>query len=196
MDGRKDASRCAYRYVRASQAMALRFDEAKATEAAAFLVSKRGGRMHYWKLSQFLYLADREALIRWGIPILTERYIAMDHGPVPSGVYSLIADDKPKPVWAQFISAPLGDYEVELIREAPKDKLSRAEESLLAEIFSQYGHRNRWDIGDNVMHNSPEGSNPHGSSRLITVRNILEAAGEDKQEITAIVRELHSMSRA
>ena len=176
--------------------MALRFDEAKATQAAAFLLSMRGGRMHYLKLLKLLYLADRIALIRWGIPISTDRYVSMDHGPVLSCVYNLITDEKPKPVWAQFISAPLGDYEVELLREAPKDKLSRAEESVLKEVYAEYGYRNRWDIVENVMHRLPEWTDPQGTSIPISVRNILEAAGEDDEEISAVVKELHSMSRA
>ena len=41
--------------------MHLQFDEAKATQAAAFFLQLRGGQMHYIKLIKLLYLADREA---------------------------------------------------------------------------------------------------------------------------------------
>jgi hypothetical protein len=50
----------------------LKFDERKATEATALLLSLRGGQMHYMKLIKLLYLADRRALLRWGIPITTD----------------------------------------------------------------------------------------------------------------------------
>jgi uncharacterized phage-associated protein len=175
--------------------MILRFDEAKATQAAAFLLKLRGGRMHYLKLIKLLYLADRAALIQWGIPITTDKYVAMDHGPVVSRIYNLIADEIPKPVWAEFISAPLGDYEVELRKEAPTDRLSRAEEKLLADIFEQFGRLSRWKLVEYV-HTLPEWTNPQGSSTPISIREILKAAGEDEQEIRATIRELHAMATA
>lgn len=175
--------------------MALRFDEAKATQAAAFILKLRGGQMHYLKLIKLLYLADREALIRWGIPITTDRYVSMDNGPVLSNVLNLITEEVPKPIWSKFISAPLGEYEVRLLQDAPTDRLSQAEENLLHEIYEQYGYRNRWDIVNNVMHKLPEWTNPEGSSVPISVREIMEGAGEDEQEIKAVVKELHAMGR-
>jgi uncharacterized phage-associated protein len=69
----------------------LSFDESKATEAAAFLLSRSDQTMNYMKLIKLLYLADREALIRWGRPISTDRYVSMKHGPVLSNVLNLIS---------------------------------------------------------------------------------------------------------
>ncbi len=172
--------------------MPLRFDETKATQAAAFFLSLRGGQMHYIKLIKLLYLSDREALLRWGAPITTDRFVSMDNGPVLSRVLNLITEDRPKPVWSLYISAPLGDYEVQLLKNATTDRLSRAEENLMREIFTQYGYRNRWDLIENVMHKLPEWKDPEGSSLPIQLRDILEAAGESEEEIRAVLRELHS----
>lgn len=174
--------------------MNVRFDEAKATQAAAYFLGLRGGQMHYIKLIKLLYLADREALLRWGCPITTDRHVSMDNGPVTSRILNLITEDRPKPIWSQYISAPMGEYEVRLLRTAPTDRLSRAEETLMLEIFKQYGHRNRWDLINNVMHNLPEWQDPKGSSIPISFRDILKAAGENEEEIRAILRELHSVS--
>jgi uncharacterized phage-associated protein len=177
--------------------MSLRFDEAKATQAAALVLKMRGGRMHYLKLIKLLYLVDREALLRWGIPVTTDRYVSMDHGPVVSRIYKLITEDIPKPVWAKYVSAPMGEYEVELKPNAdpPTDRLSRAEEELIGEIYSQYGHQNRWNLVD-YMHTLPEWQDPHGSSVPISVRQILEAGGEDEDEIRAVLRELRAVATA
>src|ERR1017187_9578590 len=87
--------------------MGLRFNEAKATQAASFFLKLRGGQMHYIKLIKLLYLADREALIRWGIPFTTDRHVSMDNGPVTSRILRLITEDCPKPFWSKYISAPL-----------------------------------------------------------------------------------------
>ena len=176
--------------------MILQFNEAKATQAAAFLLKLRGGRMHYLKLIKLLYLADRAALIRWGIPITTDRYVSMNHGPVLSNVFNLVVDEKPKPVWSQFISPPVGDYEIELKRPPETTLLSRAEENLLREIFDEFGSRNRWDLIENVMHKLPEWRYPDGSSFPIKIREILEAQGEDEVEIRAVLRELHAIDNS
>ena len=179
--------------------MNLRFDEAKATQAAALFLKLRGGRMSYMKLIKLLYLTDRAALLRWGVPVTTDRYVAMDQGPVVSNIYSLIVEDKPKPVWSQLISAPLGDYEVELVQESladtPTDRLSRAEESLIREIFAEYGTWSRWKLVDH-LHTLPEWQDPHGSSIPIHIRDILKAGGEDEQEIRAVIRELQAAATA
>jgi uncharacterized phage-associated protein len=173
-----------------------RFDEIKATQAAAYFLALRGGQIHYIKLIKLLYLADREALIRWGVPITTDRYVSMNNGPVTSKILNLITDDRPKPVWSEFISAPLGDYEVKLLKKAPIDRLSRAEEKLMKEIFEKYGHMNRWKLIDDVMHKLPEWQDPEGSSIPISFRDILHAAGEEEAEIQAVMRELHSIDEA
>ena len=175
--------------------MAPRFDEGKATQAAAFFLKLRGGQMHYIKLIKLLYLADREALLRWGLPFTTDRHVSMDNGPVVSRILTLITEDRPKPIWSKYISAPLGEYEVRLIQDAPTDLLSKAEEQLMSEVFEKYGRMNRWALIDTVMHSLPEWKNPNGSSIPISVRDILEAGGENEQDIRAIVKEIHKMDR-
>jgi len=175
--------------------MPLRFDETKATQAAALILRLRGGQMHYLKLVKLLYLVVRAALLKWGIPVTTDHHVSMDHGPVVSKIYSLITEDKPKPVWAQYISAPLGEYEVALNKEAPTDRLSRAEEKLIREVYEQFGRWNRWDLVRHV-HTFQEWKNPNGSSIPISIREILEAGGEDENEIRAVIKELHAMNAA
>jgi uncharacterized phage-associated protein len=173
--------------------MSLRFDEEKATQAAAYFLALHNGRMHYFMLVKLLYLADRAALLKWGIPITTDRYAAMKHGPVVSTIYDLIKiPDKPKRFWSEFISPPFGDKEVKLLKPAPTGKLSRAEESLMREVFGQYGHWNRYTLRDFVLHKLPEWTDPGDTSAPITIADILRAGGEDENEIRAIQGELKS----
>jgi len=169
--------------------MASPFNERKVTEAAAHLLSLRGGQMHYLKLLKLLYIADREALRRWGIPITHDNYVSMDHGPVLSQTYNMIRDGGSR-FWSEHISAPFDQYEIRLCTEKPEiQKLSPAEEKLLNEIFDRYGKMNRWDLVDET-HKFPEWHDPHGSSIPISVRDILRALGESEEEINAIVAEL------
>jgi uncharacterized phage-associated protein len=170
------------------------FNEQKATEAAAYLLRVRGGRMHYLKLLKLLYIADREALRRWGIPISHDNYVSMDHGPVLSQTYNLIRDGGSR-FWSEHISAPFADYEIELTGNPLQvEKLSVAEERLLDEIFESYGKLNRWDLVEKT-HGFPEWKDPHGSSLPIDVRDILSALGEPEEEIEATVAELEYESK-
>ena len=167
----------------------MRFDAEKVTEASAFLLSMRGGCMHYIKLLKLLYIADREALAEWGIPVSNDNYVSMDHGPVLSQTYNLIKEGGR--FWSQYISAPFGDYEIQLINGPAKNKkLSRAEENLLRRVFEQYGHKTRWDLVDYV-HTFPEWRDPHGSSIPINIVEILQALEEPAENIQAIVAELN-----
>src|ERR1035437_9322409 len=116
----------------------MRFDEQKVTEAAVFLLELRGGCMHYIKLLKLLYIADRQAFSEWGIPITNDNYVSMDNGPVLSQKYNLIKDGGR--FWSEHISAPFGDYEVQLSAPLQKNrKLSLAEEETLQKVFAEYG---------------------------------------------------------
>jgi uncharacterized phage-associated protein len=176
----------------------MRFNEAKATEAAARLIELRGGKMSYMKLIKLLYLADREALLRWGRPITTDRYVSMDHGPVVSNVYEMIRAE-PQPgrgqFWRRLISEPDGNYDVSLLSAPASAELSAAEESLLREVFASHGRKTRWEMRD-LCHALPEWQDPEGSAIPIEYRDILQAAGRTRAEIAALEQELDSLALA
>src|SRR5690349_19975355 len=123
----------------------LRFEEAEEAQATARLLAVHGGQMHYMKLLKLLYLVDRDALLRWGIPVTTDSYVSMDHGPVVSSIYDLIRRRVNGPTWDEYISPPMGDCdkEVRLIKQIRPSLLSPAEEKLIREVFAKYGHMNR-----------------------------------------------------
>jgi uncharacterized phage-associated protein len=175
----------------------LRFNEAKATEAATRLLAARGGTMHYLKLIKLLYFADREALLRWGRPITTDRYVSMDNGPVVSHIYNLIAEEQEpgsESCWRHYISEPK-NYQVTLLRRKLSDELSKAEEDLLDEIFEKFGTKNRWELV-RIAHSLPEWCNPQGSAIPIEYSDIFKAAAKTKAEIAALEDELTSLSYA
>lgn len=169
--------------------MSTLFNEQKMTEAATHLLRLRGGSMHYLKLVKLLYIADREALRRWGIPISHDRYVSMAHGPVLSRTLDLIKDGASQS-WSESISAPFGEHEVKLIGDpAEAQKLSPAEEKLLDKVYEDYGFQSRWDLVKHT-HTFPEWTNPNGSSTPINLADILRAIGESEDEINRICAEL------
>lgn len=153
--------------------------------------------MSYLKLIKLLYLADRQALLRWGRPITTDRYFSMDRGPVLSRVLDLATDgeDPGAPsIWANHIGEPSG-YEIQLRTDPGRDELSDAEVSLLDEIFRDHGAKSRWELV-RLTHKLPEWKDPGGSAIPITYRDILRAGGKTELEIASIEDEIEGVAIA
>jgi uncharacterized phage-associated protein len=175
--------------------MRLPFNEAKATQAASRLLLLRGGTMSYLKLIKLLYLVDREALLRWGRPVTTDRYVSMDQGPVVSRIFDLIHEESPPGVctiWREYISEP-ENYEVHLLKQAGDDELSEVEEDLIGEIFREYGYKSGWELRD-YCHALPEWQDPNGSAIPIQISDILRAGKKTEAEIVAVEDELESLT--
>jgi len=152
--------------------------------------------MSYMKLIKLLYLADRDALDKWGRTITTDTYVSMDKGPVLSHVLDRI-NEGPFPgdasFWAQHITSS-GGYEVTLTIDPDGELLSEAEDELLDKIFKVYGHLSRWEIVD-LVHTLPEWKDPDGGAIPIHYADILKALNKDQEDIDAIVDELNNLAR-
>ncbi|MES5097482.1 Panacea domain-containing protein [Agrobacterium sp. BA1120] len=69
---------------------------ARILEALVFLISE-ADRLHksasQYDIVKSLFLSDRRHLNEYGRPITFDRYVAMEHGPVPSNAYDLLKSD-------------------------------------------------------------------------------------------------------
>ena len=65
----------------------------KAVEGVHYLASIHPGITPYY-VAKVFFFADREHLADWGRPICGDSYVAMEHGPVPSGIYDLVKRDE------------------------------------------------------------------------------------------------------
>lgn len=77
----------------------------KAAQVTAYFAIREGGSINVLKLAKLLYLADRLCLEKYDLPILFDRFVSMDHGPVTSATLSYIdgmQDDRGN--WDAFIS--------------------------------------------------------------------------------------------
>lgn len=68
----------------------------KCIQGMQFLASKKPGITQYY-VGKVFFFADREHLLDWGRPISGDRYVAMEHGPVPSGIYNLVKNNSGMP---------------------------------------------------------------------------------------------------
>jgi uncharacterized phage-associated protein len=67
----------------------LRLDRDKAVQAVDYIAQQWPGVTQYY-ICKVLYFADKWHCLDWGRTITGDRYVAMDHGPVPSRVYEML----------------------------------------------------------------------------------------------------------
>ncbi|RWC86769.1 MAG: DUF4065 domain-containing protein [Mesorhizobium sp.] len=68
------------------------FDWQKAIQAIDYIASLSPGLTQYY-IGKVMFFADREHLIDFGRPISGDKYVAMEHGPVPSAIRDLLKTD-------------------------------------------------------------------------------------------------------
>lgn len=188
------------------------FNERKVAQMAAFLLRKGGDRMshlelielmklhgiRYWqasrlhgdrmshlKLMKLLYLADREAMGRYGAPISGDRIVAMPHGPVLSMTLNLMDGDVESSSggWDSLISDK-ENHELSLKRTITNDdlyELSQADIDVLETVWKQFGRMDKWAIRDYTHDHCPEWTDPNGSSVPTLYENVFRALGRSEK---------------
>lgn len=121
-----------------------RVDYRKCIQGIAFLAMLRPGITQYY-IGKTFFFADREHLLDWGRPISCDRYVAMEHGPVPSVIYDIIkgTSGSPDEVEDDLMSyaqiKPSGN-KLQLYAVATEfPALSDSDKEYLASALKQYG---------------------------------------------------------
>lgn len=175
----------------------IKYREDKATQAAAQLIELSGGTINHMKLIKLLYFAERRALLQWGRPITFDWYVSMPHGPVLSFTLDKINDIDPgdkSSYWHTYISER-SNNEVMLKNTVIKDQLSKAEETLLKEIWNDLGHLDQWELRD-LSHKLPEWQDPDGSSRHIEIKDIFLSEGLSVEDFREAMEALEAENHA
>ncbi len=176
-----------------------RFDEDKATQAAARFLRLAGGKLNYMLLIKLLYLLDREALLKWGKPVTFDAYYSMHLGPVLSTVLDLITEPpipQEQNIWNRIISSP-ENYTVGLIQDIGTENLSENEDELIDQLFAQFGepYKNRpFGLVDWLHEHLPEWKKVEkGGRQPLAIQDILIAGKKSPEDIQAIEDELESL---
>lgn len=161
------------------------YNPRKAAQTIAFFALQSGqGAVPVLKAVKLVYLADRESVKRRGHPIQDEPRFSMPHGPVNSTTYDYLSGtyDPDGSGWAEFLTDG-ENHNVGLARAdisvGDFDELSQTELSLLHDVWSQFGGMDKWALRDwtHVQENVPEWKDPNGSSRRISLTDIMNAVG-------------------
>jgi hypothetical protein len=100
------------------------------------------------------FFADKKHLMDWGRPISGDRYVAMEHGPIPVTIYDLLKSDSGAPdEIARALNARIrtvtneNRIQVFSLEETPiYPALSRTDKEYLTDALSTYGKMNFGDI--------------------------------------------------
>jgi uncharacterized phage-associated protein len=147
--------------------------------------------MSYLRLLKLLYIADRESLKETGRSITGDHVVAMEHGPVLGGVYSLIKGEHT--AWAQWSAFfRKNGYRLEMVNDPGNGKLSKYELGKLRGVADAYADKDEWSLVE-VVHGFEEWkkNDPGKSSQPIPLEDILEAIGRagDKEQILQDARD-------
>jgi uncharacterized phage-associated protein len=171
------------------------FDMEKAVAASGYLVSKAGGSIDVFLLLKTLYLADRFAISEGKMPVVGDRYVSMDKGPVLSRVYDCIkgkGDSRELEIWRTFFTER-ENHQIKCRQVVDVDRLSEWDQELLAKAFEITSSMPPYMLASWTHNVFPEWEDPKGSSIPIDPKQILRLAKKSEQEIQNIEDEVESM---
>lgn len=117
-----------------------KFDVEKAVEVLLYIAHRSPNTYNALKV---LYFADKDHLSRFGRLICGDSYVAMSHGPVPSGVYDLVKYVRGDGIlWTNIPvdeAFGLDGYNIIPRREPNLDLLSESDIECLDAAIEQYG---------------------------------------------------------
>lgn len=157
-----------------SRRLTFNFDALKFANAAAYL-AQHCADLTRMKVSKLLFFADKTHLLWYGRPVLGDRYIKMEFGPVPSFAYNLMKRDdraavEDQEVFDRYLSVDGNDIKAKM----PPDlnHLSETDLEALDFVLEHYGHLTPAQLS-RISHNEPAwreaGMNDEMDYRLLLV---------------------------
>jgi uncharacterized phage-associated protein len=118
-----------------------KFDAEKAIEVLLYIAERSPNIYNALKV---LYFADKEHLVKYGRLICGDSYVAMRHGPVPSGLYDIVKYARGDGFC--WLEVPINEvfgvrgHEIVPYRSAHLDFLSESDIECLDAAIKEYGH--------------------------------------------------------
>ena len=137
----------------------LTFKYETATQALNYLALKSGGRINKMKALKLIFFSDRYHLRKYGRPITNDEYLAMEYGPVASGVKDIaemsdFLGSKAAKYAGNFIK-PIPRYDYCSINPVDTDVFSESEIEALDYVWDHFGSFDAFTLAE-VTHHYPE----------------------------------------
>ncbi|MSV35723.1 MAG: DUF4065 domain-containing protein [Bryobacterales bacterium] len=143
------------------------FDVSKFVNASAYLV-ERCPEVTKMKLAKLLYFADKAHLLVYGRPVIGDRYIKMEYGPVPSCGYNLIKRDERASREDQSLFDHYMDVngnDITLKASANLNHLSETDREVLDDVAARYGSLTPAQLSK-LSHREPAWQNAEMNSEM------------------------------
>lgn len=180
----------------------LMYEPAKAAHIIAYLALKSRDRaIDMLKAIKLLYIAEREHIRRYGMPMLDEPRAALASGPVNSFTYDRVKGANLGPSSGMMDILDKTDHNLlvrEGIEESDLDELSDAEAATLDQVWDKLGQMTQFQLVDwtHDPNNVPEWTDPSGSSKPIDLLTIMEAVGvENAKEHAKVLTRQYAIER-
>lgn len=168
------------------------FDIEKTIAAVAFLLEKEGGELDMFLALKMLYLADKQALIRWGKPITGDSFVALPKGPVLREVYDLFKGTDPQgghqARWNECFTE-LVNNKIRVRQRVDVGLLSEREMDLLEQAREKINEMAPWEVARWLHETCPEWKDPKGHSLPIEPETVLKTGGVSEERIQEIEKE-------
>jgi uncharacterized phage-associated protein len=144
-----------------STPLRFRLNLERCIQGVQLLAAHKPGITQYY-IGKVFFFADKKHLLDWGRPISGDRYIAMEHGPVPSAIYDLLKSDSGVP--DEVVSAlnerirtvqNANRIQVFSLEEVPAyPALSRTDQEYLLESLATYANMSFGEL-KRISHEDP-----------------------------------------
>lgn len=162
------------------------FEDRKVAQVAAFFARAQGGNINVLKLVKLIYIADRRNMEKYEFPITGDNFVSMEHGPVNSITLNLLnGTGSESEAWEELLTDRAG-HNVGLrhpVTDDQLDELSEAEIETLHEVWTNFGHMDRYEIRDWAHENCPEWEDPNGSSNPIPFERVYKFLNKPNAEV-------------
>jgi uncharacterized phage-associated protein len=120
----------------------------KFAQVVVFFASKGLADLTNMKLAKLIYFADKRHLQKYGRTITGDTYYGMEHGPVPSAIYSALKNREFADV-VECDGPTCGVYPVwRAIADVDPQWLSDSDEEVLVETFKELGRLTARELRD------------------------------------------------
>jgi uncharacterized phage-associated protein len=171
----------------------------KLAQMAAYFLHRAGGPMEHARLMKLMYLADREAIDLYGLPISEDEYWATKTGPALALTLNLMGgyeDCDSQAEWGEWVLAK-ENFQVGLRNEGTTERdlnwLAEEEIAVMKSVYDKFGDWPAQNLVD-YAHGLQEWTDPRGGRLRITFRSILEALGKPEPAIGATLRKLDRLA--
>ncbi len=164
------------------------FDETKAAQVLGLFVARCGGLFDYYLAVKVVYALDREALLRWGQPVVGGTYRMLPFGPVNQSLMDATKEER-----RGFLATCFARQGNEIVVKCDPgtDELSAAEIKLALRLCDEWK-----DMTFNQAHEksmSYEECSRAATRDWITPEMILKAAGKTDAQIADIFADVPAM---